>query len=131
MNYSNNMPMIAVPSRGRISDLLGVDVAASIQKNLRANIARIFKRLKERGVTQVTLAEDMGVTKSLLSQLKSGEYDPSIAQLEKLLAVLNRYEKIEPEDLFKDPSGQDTAVRDLLQELAKRAGYEIVKRKPN
>jgi transcriptional regulator with XRE-family HTH domain len=101
--------------------MLEDDVAASIQKSFQASLTRLLKELKNQGVTQAKIAADMNVPSSLLSQMKSGDYEPTFNQLARLLEALNRYRKVEPEDLFRHDNRDD-----LIKELARRAGYKIV-----
>ncbi len=127
LNKTNKLPTGQKEPRKFDFSLLGEDVAASIRENFRANIGRIFDTLRDtQGVTQTRLAEKMGVPLSLLSQMRSGKYFPSVDQMQRLLNVLNEYMDVQPEDLIKNPHKK--AAEDLLVELARRAGYTLVKK---
>ena len=108
---------------------LGDDVAASIQALFKANIAKILDDLKSNGVTQDEIAKAFGAPPSQISKLKSGDYFPSGQRMDELLEALNKFAvpEIQAADLFRDPSQALMAERDLIAELARRAGYRLIK----
>ncbi len=127
LNSYNQSPMQPVHSGPRLSTGLGDDVAASIRAFFKANIVKILDELRDRGVKQKAIAEEFGVGPTAISQMKSGAYFPSPEQMDRLLEVLNKHMPVEYEDLFRDPAKKQSATKDLIAELARRAGYDLKK----
>ena len=109
--------------RKRIEDF---EVAASVREAFRLSIQAILRDLHARGVRQATIAERMGWAPSMISKMKNGTYYPGPEVMDELLRVLNDYTTVEAVDFFRVPGA--TREADLLRDLARLAGYEIVKK---
>jgi transcriptional regulator with XRE-family HTH domain len=110
-------------------------VAASIRAFFKANISRILDELRDAGVKHAAVAKAFGVDPTVISQLKSGAFYPSPERLDDLVEALNKvrpkdFPPYEHEDLARDPAKQSRATGTLLEELARQAGYEIVRKSP-
>lgn len=62
-----------------------------------------------RGVSQVDLADRLGISKQQLWQIETGRYTPTVRVLESILGALDAHLCIELDEggQFTDPSGPD------------------------
>jgi len=96
-------------------------VAASVRENFGANLRRLLADARrDTGMTQETFAEKLGVLPQKVSQWKAGVF-PRPEQIDAIAAALD----VPAAELFRD---REAAVENLISELAKRAGFEVVKR---
>ena len=107
------------------------EVAASVRDRFRRNISAILDDLRDSGIKQKDIAEALGKAPAALSKLRGGEWFPSAEEIDKLLEALNKFsaKELDLEDLFRNPARKSDAIGTLLEELAKRAGYDLKPRK--
>lgn len=75
---------------------------------------------KKQNMTQLQLAQSAGMNRSMLSRLESGEYIPSIGQLQSLASVLG----FEPTDMFSEqPAKESEPVLDSMRIAVAGTGY--------
>ena len=73
---------------------------------------------KKQNMTQLQLAQSAGMNRSMLSRLESGEYIPSIGQLQSLASVLG----FEPTDMFSEqPAKESEPVLDSMRIAEQKA----------
>ena len=127
LNLFRDLPTNRLHSRPDENLGLGDDVAASIRETLSYNLKRILADLKaETGILQQEVAKRMDMSPSHFSAWV-GRGVPT--RLDEFISVVNRFygddKRIKPEDLFRDREAVERATKDLVLELAKRAGYEL------
>ncbi len=74
----------------------------------------IASRRKAKSLTQAQLANQSGIHRGMISRMESGDYIPSIEQLEKLAEIL----EFEPVDLFKEEQKTDKPLLDRKYKIA-------------
>lgn len=74
----------------------------------------IASRIKAKSLTQAQLANQSGIHRGMISRMESGDYIPSIEQLEKLAEIL----EFEPVDLFKEEQKTDKPLLDRKYKIA-------------
>lgn len=78
--------------------------------------ARLKKVRKERGYTQVSLADALGVSKGSVAMWETGKRNPEFDTLEKLLSLLNvSYDYLTGKT---DEKGSDTPSEESLKQVA-------------
>ena len=82
--------------------------------------ATVVARRKTLKLTQSQLAQKASMNRSMLSRLESGEYIPSIGQLQSLASVLG----FEPTDMFSEqPAKESEPVLDSMRIAVAGTGY--------
>lgn len=106
------------------------EVAASVRDNFSKSVAHILDKLRESGVTQKAVAERLGWSSSMFSQIRSGTYNPTLEQVERIYETLREFSKgLEPEDLFREQALIEARdIEKILGELAESRGYKLIKK---
>ena len=91
---------------------------------LSQNVAFNLKRIRAaKGLSLDMLAEQTGVSKSMLSQIENGSANPSLGVLEKIIAGL----RIQINDLLESPPVENMIVdiKELIPVKELEGGYRI------
>lgn len=80
----------------------------------------LAKRRRERGLTQVEVAEYMGIEKETVSRIENGAISPTLQRLRQLAAVLG----CSLSDLFRTEEGRDDQVVEDLADMVRNLSQD-------